>query len=376
MSQWQTEFPINSAIYYLNHAAVAPWPARTAQAITAFAQENIQQGACQYPNWVATEQQLKSRLASLINVAQWHDIALLKNTSEALSVVAYGLDWQPGDNVVISDQEFPSNRIVWESLANQGVTVKPVDVSGSQPEQAIIEACDQRTRLLSISSVQYATGLQLDLKQLGDFCQQKDILYCVDAIQSIGAMQFDATSIKADFVMADGHKWMLGPEGLALFYSTPKARDKLTIKQFGWHMVEAQGNYDTTEWEIAHSARRFECGSPNMLGIYALNASISLLLEVGMEQVEQQVLDNTRFLQQQLAQMSGVQVISATDPGRFGGIVTFSVNNRDMPELHRHLMDKGVICAYRGGGIRLSPHFYTSKQVLAGGLQIIQEAIR
>ncbi|MDE1464517.1 aminotransferase class V-fold PLP-dependent enzyme [Spartinivicinus poritis] len=375
MSQWHAEFPLNPDIYYLNHAAVAPWPARAAQAVEAFAQENIQQGASQYPNWLAIEQQLKDRLAKLINAADWQDIALLKNTSEALSVVAYGIAWQPGDNVVISDQEFPSNRIVWESLANQGVTVKQVDISGSHPEQALIEACDPQTRLLSISSVQYASGLKLDLTQLGNHCQQAGILYCVDAIQSIGAVQFDASAIKADFVMADGHKWMLGPEGLALFYSTPQARAKLSLKQFGWHMVEVQGNYDTLDWEIAQSARRFECGSPNMLGAYALNASIGLLLEVGMANVEQQLLDNINWLQQQLAQLNNVQVISTTETNRYAGIVTFRVHNQEMAELHRHLMDKGVICAYRGGGIRLSPHFYTSKQVLEESLQIIAEAI-
>ncbi|TPW13737.1 MAG: hypothetical protein FD130_1522, partial [Halothiobacillaceae bacterium] len=241
-----TEFPQEPGLCYLNHAAVAPWPKRTMQAVTQFAIENMTLGATHYPRWLTKEAQLREQLRELINAPTRDDIALLKNTSEALSVVAYGLPWQAGDNIVISDQEFPSNRIVWESLANRGVELRSVALeSAATPEEALLQAIDSRTRLLSISSIQYATGVRLHLERLGDYCHTHQVLFCVDAIQSLGALPLDVQAIHADFVMADGHKWLLGPEGVALFYCSSRAREWLTLQQFGWHMVENLGDYDT-----------------------------------------------------------------------------------------------------------------------------------
>ena len=184
-----SEFELDESLTYLNHAAVAPWPRRTADAVKAFAEENAATGARDYGVWVETEQALKVQLGRLINAASASEIALLKNTSEALSVVAYGLTWLPGDNVVITDQEFPSNRIVWESLAKYGVETRAATLAGeSPPEHAILSCIDEHTRLVSVSSVQYATGLRLDLERLGAACRDRGALFCVDAIQSLGAV--------------------------------------------------------------------------------------------------------------------------------------------------------------------------------------------
>ncbi|MBU2713231.1 aminotransferase class V-fold PLP-dependent enzyme [Zooshikella harenae] len=372
MSQWSHEFPLDESLCYLNHAAVAPWPMRATRAVEHFAQENSRLGATHYPSWVKTETRLRKLLAELINAPSVQDIALLKNTSEALSVVAYGLSWQPGDNVVITDQEFPSNRIVWESLQDQGVEVRAVALTGENPEADLQAACDERTRIMSISSVQYATGFKLALVTLGEFCQQQDILFCVDAIQSLGALEFDVQEIQADYVMADGHKWLLGPEGLAVFYSSPKGRDQLKVLQYGWHMVEHMGDYTRDDWSIAKGARRFECGSPNMLGTHALVASVELLLEVEMHRVEAQLLHNVDYLQRALSALPGVKLISETREERHGGIVTFDVPGKDTEAMYAKLNEQGVICAHRGGGIRLSPHFYTPQSILDKALSYIE----
>ena len=184
----RTEFPVIDSCIYLNHAAVGPWPRRTQQAVTRFAEENTIDGARHYPRWLEIEARLREQLAALIRAPTCADIALLKNTSEALSFVAYGFPWRDGDSIVISDEEFPSNRIVWESLRNRGVSVREVRLRGQvDPEQALLNAADARTRLLSISSVQYASGLRLDLTRLGEHCRRRDIAFCVDAIQSVGA---------------------------------------------------------------------------------------------------------------------------------------------------------------------------------------------
>ncbi|MDH5480218.1 MAG: aminotransferase class V-fold PLP-dependent enzyme, partial [Nitrosomonas sp.] len=186
------EFQLSNDVIYLNHAAVAPWPTRTMQAVEDFARENATLGSKNYLQWLEHETELRTMLATLINAPSSYDIALLKSTSEALSVVAHGLEWQHGDNVVISDQEFPSNRIIWESLSRYGVNVIQVDLNtDTTPEQALINACDNKTRLLALSSVQFASGLRMDLSTLGQHCKQNKILFCLDAIQSIGAVEFD-----------------------------------------------------------------------------------------------------------------------------------------------------------------------------------------
>lgn len=363
------EFRLREDVYHLNHAAVAPWPERTRRAVADFARENAEQGSRDYLRWLDAEQALRAQAAELINAPSADDIALLKSTSEALSVVAHGLDWSPGDNVVISDQEFPSNRIVWESLAVYGVEVREVGLDLDPPEAALIAAMDDRTRLLAISSVQFATGLRMDLAPLGAACRERGVLFCVDAIQSIGALRTDVQAVEADFVMADGHKWMLGPEGLAIFYCRPALRERLQLRQYGWHMVEHPHDFDRRDWEPATSARRFECGSPNMLGVHALSASLSLLLEVGMEEVERRVLEAAGFLLRGIAESDELEPITSDRPGRHAGIVSFRHRHASAEQLHRHLSAAGVLCAQRGGGVRLSPHFYTEPRVLSHALE-------
>lgn len=365
------EFPVSNEIIYLNHAAVAPWPMRTREAVRLFAEENVKIGARYYSQWLKKETELRGQIKRLINATSINDIALLKNTSEALSVVAAGLDWHEGDNVVTSNEEFPSNRIPWQALAGKGVELKEVNIGLDGPEQALINACDENTRLLTISSVQYGSGIRPDLERLGRFCKERGILFCVDAIQSIGAVNMDVQAIRADYVMADGHKWMLGPEGIALFYSTQESRDRLELHQFGWHMVE-NTDFNVREWQVAGSARRFECGSPNMLGIHALSASLSLFEEIGMQEIENMVLANTAYLIEQLKTIDGVKVRTPEQQERHAGIVSFTIDGIDLAQLQADLLENNVLCVYRGGGIRLSPHFYITREILDRFIEILR----
>ena len=369
----KSEFVLDDSIIYLNHAGVSPWPQRTAAAVEIFARENATVGSRNYGAWVETEHALKAQLQRLINAASGDEIALLKNTSEALSLVAYGLSWQPGDNIVITSQEFPSNRIVWESLGKSGVETRAADLDGeTSPEDAIISRIDRNTRLVSVSSVQYATGLRLDLEKIGGACREHRVLFCVDAIQSLGAVGFDAQACQADFVMADGHKWLMGPEGVALFYCRAEVMDRLELRQYGWHMVEDHGNYDNKAWRIAATARRFECGSPNMTGIHALNASLSLIHEIGMPAIEKRVTENARYLIDYFTARGGeFHLLTPPEDHRHGGIVTFQPLRETPGELHDRLRNEQVICALRGAGIRFSPHYYTPREQLDRVLRLL-----
>lgn len=367
----EREFPVVRNLTYLNHAGVAPWPQRTAEAVARFAAECAAYGAREYRSWLQAESDLRIRLGRLLNADGPDSIALLKNTSEALSVVAHGFPWTAGDNVVISNEEFPSNRIVWESLADRGVSVRQASLGGAEdPEAALLDACDGRTRLLSVSSVQYASGLRLDLARLGAACRQRGIAFCVDAIQGLGVFRHDVERMRIDFLAADAHKWLLAAEGVAVFYCRPPWRERVALHEFGWHMVEDAGNFEQRAWVPARSARRFECGSPNMLGIQALAASLSLIEEVGVDFIEEQVLERSRRLFAAIAASANLEAVTDARSGRHAGIVTFR-NRRQSAELVcRRLSERGVVCAPRAGAIRFSPHFYTPIEQLDRAIAI------
>lgn len=371
-----TEFQLDDEIIYLNHAAVSPWPLRTAVTVKQFADENLHYGATNYPEWIKTESRLRGQLQRLINAESIDDIALLKNTSEALSVVACGLDWHPGENIISTNEEFPSNRIPWQAQIKKGIEFREIDISVSKSaEQQLIDACDDKTRIVTVSSVQYGSGRRLNLEVIGNFCHKNNILFCVDAIQSLGVIPFDVQKIKADFVMADAHKWLLGPEGIALFYCAGSVRNQIDLHQFGWHMVENPGNYDAHEWQPASSAKRFECGSPNMLGIYALSASLSLLEEAGIENISRIIFNNTNYIIDFINNNYAINLLSPQSELHRAGIVTFQVANHDNAKIHTKLMDSKVICANRMGGIRFSPHFYTTKNKIDKALEILSSII-
>ncbi len=366
------QFPVVKNLIHLNHAAVGPWPRRTGDAVKAFMQQNVDYGSRDYEQWLAVEKKLRHNLATLINATSADEIALVKNTSEGLSFVAYGLDWNKGDNVVGIRQEFPSNRFVWDSLVEQGVEFRKLDLDTcDDPEQALFDLCDERTRLISISAVQYYNGFRMDLQRIGEFCRAHDILFCVDAIQHLGALPLDVQTIQADFVIADGHKWMLSAEGLGLFYVRQAVMPRLRVLQFGWHMADSLSDYRVQSFTLDKTARRFECGTPNMLGIHAFNASIELLLETGLQNIGARVLGNSRFLIQQLSTIKPVRLLTDSSDARLSGIVTFSVTGRDDNEVYKTLSEQQVLCAQRGG-IRISPHFYTPRAQLQQVVEMVK----
>ena len=354
------EFPLAEDLVYLNHAAVSPWPNRTSEAVIRFAQENTRQGARNYTEWTVMERNLRQQCAKMLNTSA-ENLAFAKNTSEALSFVASGFPWEAGDNVVIPSGEFPSNRVVWESLQSRGVSVRQIPLGNTrEPEELLLRAFDSRTRLLSVSSVQYATGLRLDLERLGAACKQAGAAFCVDAIQGLGALPHDVSAMDIDFLAADAHKWLLGPEGIALFYCSPVWRERLVLHEYGWHMLEAAHDYERVDWQPANSARRFEPGSPNMLGIHALSSSLSLIEETGIDIIESRILQRSEYLFEFFAGDSAFHVVTPASKGRYAGIVTIRHERVDAAKLHAGLREHNIVCAARGGGIRFSPHFYTA----------------
>jgi selenocysteine lyase/cysteine desulfurase len=203
------EFPVTQHRLFMDHAKVAPLPRPVQATITAFAADACEQGTAHYAEWLKELEIVRARFARLIN-AEPGDVAFVKNTSEGLSIVANGIDWQEGDNVVIPDIEFPANVYPWMNLKRRGVEVRFVKaVRGRVPFEQITAQVNARTRVLSISSVEFNSGFRNDLKRIGEFCKEKDIYFCVDAIQSLGVIPMDVKAYNIDFLAADGHKWML-----------------------------------------------------------------------------------------------------------------------------------------------------------------------
>lgn len=362
---WAKEFPLQDGLIHLNHAGVGPWPQRSVTAIEIFAQENSKLGAKQFRHWERVETELKQLICQLINASNTDDIALVKNTSEALSIVAYGIEWDKNDNIIFAQQEFPSNRIIWQSLAPRfGVQTRCVDLyQANTPEDALFEQVDKNTRLISVSAVQYTNGLRMDLDRISDFCQSNEILLCVDAIQQLGAIPLDLHQTAADFIMADGHKWLLSPEGIGLFYCNPKIRQQLHLHQFGWHMMANLGDYESQDWSIEDTARRFECGSMNNLGIHAMHSSLTLLQQIGIANIYDDISRNIDYLHDKLKKYN-LNILSDMRQKRRSGIFTMQFPDIDNYLLYKYLIQADVLCAYRNGGIRFSPHFYTSYDVI------------
>ncbi len=371
------EFPILEHGLYFNHAAVGPWPRSTARAVQAFAEENLRQGSAGYREWYARENDLRRKLARLTGADSAGSIALLKNTTEGICAVAFGLDWRPGDNVVLPVGEFPSNRLPWLAQADQGVEIREVDIRECEnAENALLDAMDRNTRLLTVSAVQWNDGFRLDLGALGNACRERDVLFFVDAIQQLGALPLNAAGCHIDFLAADAHKWLLAPEGIAVFYCSETARPRLRLLQQGWHMYDHPWTFERNDWTPSAGSKRFEAGSPNTMGQAAFHASLSLLLDYGMERVGERVLANTEFLLESLATLPGVRIRSNASPERRSGIVCFSHVNLDSHDLHKSLEQAGVSTVVRDGAIRLSPHFYQGDPQMRQFMEILQSILR
>jgi cysteine desulfurase/selenocysteine lyase len=372
------QFPSSQQLHYLNHAAISPWPQASADAVTRFAEENALQGGLAYDRWVETENRCRQRYARLIN-ANTEDIALLKNTSEGLSFVANGLSWHSGDNIVLPDCEFPSNWLAWDALRSQGVSSRRVAIQSpthiDNPEQALMDACDERTRLLAVSAIQYRDGFRLDLPVLGQFCRDRDILFSVDAIQQLGMLPLDVQACQVDFLSADAHKWLLGPEGQAVFYVAPEIRQQLQPSQYGWKQYEDPFNFDRDVWQPSASGKRYESGSPNTLGITAADAALGLLLDVGMDQVAERAMRNASLLRGALAESTLINVKTVPLQRQQSAIVNIRPTRGNADQLYRTLLKQGIFCAQRGDGIRLSPHFYQQSERILQAAEMICNAV-
>ena len=368
----ESEFPVTRRLLYLNHAGVSPIPARTAAAGAAVLEMFRDEGAFRPRRWLEILDEARGRFARLVG-ADPDEVAFVKNTSEGVSLVAAGFPWKEGDNVVTADVEFPSNVYPWKRLEARNVEVRMVRAAeGRVRKEDVSAACDGKTRLVALSSVEFGNGFRNDLSGIGEYCQRQGIFFFVDAIQSLGVIPMDVKAFGIDALAADGHKWLLAPEGAGGFYISRDVMEMIEPVLLGWHSVRNRFDFERYDLTLSPDARRFEPGTPNTAGVAAFGASLGLLLEVGVDRIWERVRRLTEGAIAKAVQ-AGYEVLTPRHPEERSGIVTFRVPGADPAALWKALMGRDAVAAARFGGIRISPHFYNTAEEIDRFFGIVAE---
>jgi selenocysteine lyase/cysteine desulfurase len=359
----QTEFPVARRWAYLDHAAVAPLPRRSGDAMRAWVLDQETNGVINWPDWAEKVENIRQLAADLLN-ADRGEIAFVGSTTQGIGLVAEGFPWRRGESVVIPAEEYPSNIYPWMNLADRGVTVRLVPSRAGRiwPED-LVEAMDHTTRVLAISHVEFASGFRNDLDVLVEICKPRGIALCVDAIQGFGALAIDVRRTPIDFLAADGHKWLLGPEGAGLLYVRRDWIDRLRATGVGWHSVVGSYNAPEIEFRLKPGAERWEGGSFNMAGLQALGASLGLLREIGLNLVSRRVLDSA-FAVRELAARAGWRVTGSSRLEDCAGIVAIEHDVEPAEQAAHTLRQRGIAVCARRGKLRISPHIYNNNDDL------------
>jgi selenocysteine lyase/cysteine desulfurase len=351
----RNRFPSAAASVFFDHASVGPISTDVADAMRAVVDIHAALGF--QPSWREDMESARADVAALVGSTP-QGIAFTQNTSFGLSLVANGLDWRPGDNVVLPAQEFPSNYYPWTNLRERGVEVRMVEAPrGHADIGKVAAAIDRRTRVVAISAVQFSTGYRYDLRPLADACAGGPLLV-VDGTQCVGALRFDVQESGADVLAVSSHKWLMGPPGAGFAHLNARARDQVHPSIVGWLTVPDPFAFDY-RLAFPEAADRYEPGTENMVGILGLGAAARLMLEFTPQGVEDRVLQITDRLDNGL-RAQGYEIISDRSPAARSGILIFKHPERATDDLLQLLVDAGIRCAPRGGGIRFSPHFYNS----------------
>lgn len=357
----RNEFPIKSRRCYLNNASIGALSNPVIAAVDAFLADVRDNGRNNYPHWCRhADTVIKGRIARLIGAAA-DEIAFVKNTTEGLVTVANGLDWRPGDNVIIADIEYPSNVYCWMKLEKRDVELRWVkNRQGRILVEDVARLIDGRTRLVSLSAVQFSNGFRQDLAATGELCARHGILLNLDAIQWVGALALDVSLYKIDFLSVGGHKWLLAPIGTGFFFCRRNVLDRLDPPSVGYHSVGKHEDHMDYDLTYRADAGRFEEALVNFPGIWGLEAAVMIQLALGPEAIERHILDLVAIAADGLRRR-GYSIISPQGPGEGSGILSFRHPEIPAETIAGHVAEAGVDLAVRGGGLRISPSYYNDQ---------------
>ena len=357
----RNEFPhIMHGKIYFNHASTGPLCKPVLESIGKVLYEKSETNIDEYSGLQSIIKETKTDLAALINTTP-DRIAFTDNTSNGINILATGIKWQSGNRIILNDIEFPANVYPFLNLKRFGVEIDLVKSrSGIVSAEDIIEMIKPETRLVSVSQVQFLTGYRVDLEKIGRVCREKGIIFSVDAIQGLGAVRLDIQKCNIDFLSAGSQKWLLGMQGLGFIYISEKLQEDIEQSNVGWLSVEDAWDFLNYDLKLKKTAERFQGGTLNSIGIYALNASLKFFKQFGFDVIERRVIENSVYLSHMLGQIGISTVISNCAEKNIAGIVSFK--HDDSQSIFERLSEKKIHCAVRSGFVRLSPHFYNTKE--------------
>jgi cysteine desulfurase/selenocysteine lyase len=371
----RSEFAITQRYVYLNNAAAGALPLCSTVAIEAFVRTHADAGVLGTYPYDEALPEYREKIGRFVGAAG-NEIALVPNTSWAANIVALGVDWQPGDEVLLCDNEFPANAVPWIALRDRGVTVRQL---ATEPERltpdALRRALSPQTRLVTVSWVAYADGYRHDLAALSDVAHRADALLCVDAMQGLGAFPLDVRATGVDALYAGAAKWMLGLHGVGLLYVRRQFGERLRLTMPGWRSLQDMWDFHNYDQPFSSDAMRFEGGTPNLIGALSLVSSIGLFERTGPQAIAKHILGLTDRLCDGLRRL-GAEVSSLRGEGVSSGIVTFRLPGHDSVAVGRALQKEGIITTFRSGGVRISPHGYNTPEEIDTALEVLDHQIR
>ncbi|MBE0645779.1 MAG: aminotransferase class V-fold PLP-dependent enzyme [Bacteroidetes bacterium] len=352
------QFPyLESGKMYLNHAATGPWSRYVEADVQAHIDGRARGSIDVFMDTMRIIGETRSMAAAMIG-ADPARLAFVQNTSEGLNVLAAGLDWKPGDRILLIDREFPSNVYPFLNTRRFGVEIDFVPQrDGRVDMEDVARAMTSRTRLVAVSWVQFLSGFRIDLAVLRQICDRFGALLSVDAIQGIGAVRLDLQATPVDFLSAGVQKWQLGPQGVAIIYVSARAQELISQSHMGWISVQNSWNFFDYDNPLQEDARRYENGTYNSIGITGYHGALRLFEAIGHDRVAQLVQANAEHTCAR-AREYGFEVITPEDTHSRAGIVTFRHEQAD--ELQQHLMRKNIVVSARVGHVRISPHCYNT----------------
>ncbi len=367
------EFPATRETIFLAHAGVCPLPRRVADAITDCAARSTLGDQEEFMlSRLADARQLGARLIQ----CQPEEIALLGPTSLGLSFVAAGLKFRRGDNILIYHDDYPSNVYPWMALAERKVEVRLLNTRelGVIRPRDVAGQIDENTKLVALASCHFISGFRLEYAEIGKFLRERGILFCLDAIQTLGA--FPMTVEHVDFLAADAHKWLLGPCGAGIFYVRRELQEKLNPPVYGWHNVRSPNFVAQEKIEFRNDARKFEAGTQNLLGLTGLIAAMEMAMEMGVDNIAAELLRKRAWLVPELKKRGCTVLNAGAKPENAGSIVSFFQPGKDIATLHKKLTDAEIIASLRTDRagqhyIRLSPLFYNTDAELRRLLELL-----
>ncbi len=361
------EFPVTQSRIFLAHAGDCPLPRRVAEAVATYAREAStgDQEKFVYPAILDRGRKLAAQLLHCTP----EEVAFVGPTSLGLSFFASGLKFRRGDNIVIYFDDYPSNVYPWMALAEQGIEVRLLNTRGlgAIRPRDVTGQVDENTRLVALASCHFVSGYRLDYEALGPWLRQRNILFCLDAIQTVGAFPMRAAHV--DLLAADAHKWLLGPCGAGLIYVRRSLQEHLNPPVYGWHNVRCPDFVAQEQLVLRQGSAKYEVGTHNLVGLVGLVAGMELLLDIGVEEIGRELLRKRGWLVPEL-QAKGYTVVQAeASPDSASGIISFYCPGRDLTPLHQKLLDAKIVTSLRTDRagqkyIRLSPHFYNTDEEL------------